>query len=71
VRDVVSGTVIKTVEARTKILALSSGTLIVYLLPEEVSVTALQFVYEEGQLSVTDGKDFAMNLAEFLHGGRV
>jgi hypothetical protein len=71
VRDVVSGTVVKDGEARTKILSLASGTLIVYILPEEVSLAAIQFTYEEGQLSATDGKDFTMNLSEFTHGGRL
>jgi hypothetical protein len=56
VRDVLSGTVVEKVEARTKILSLASGTLIVYLLPEEVSLVAIQFLHEEGQLLVTDGK---------------
>jgi hypothetical protein len=70
VRDVVSGNVIKKVETRTKLLSLSSGTLIVYQLPEEVSLAAIQFLYEEGQLSVTDGKEFTMDLSEFNPGGR-
>jgi hypothetical protein len=70
VRDVVSGNVVKKVESRTKLLSLSSGTLIVYLLPEDVSLAAIQFLYEEGQLSVTDGKEFTLDLAEFNPGGR-
>jgi hypothetical protein len=71
VREVVSGSVVKEGETRTKILSLASGTLIVYVLPEEVSLAAIQFTYEEGQLSVSDGKEFTMNLSEFFHGGRL
>lgn len=70
VRDVMRGQMIEKEEQRTKILSLSSGTLLVYQLPQAVVLDALQFVDNEGRISLTDGRDFTMNLAEHTHGGR-
>ncbi|MEJ2232037.1 MAG: hypothetical protein P8X46_12755 [Nitrospirales bacterium] len=70
VRDVMRGRMIEKEEKRTKILSLSSGTLLVYQLPEAVKVDALKFLDEEGRVSLTDGKNFTMNLSEHTHGGR-
>jgi hypothetical protein len=70
VRDIMNGRMIEKAEKRTKILSLSSGTLLVYQIPEAVALDALKFVYEEEHLSLTDGKDFTMNLTEHTHGGR-
>jgi len=58
-------------ESRTKILSLSSGTLIVYQLPDLVSLELIQFVWSEGRLALTDGREFTMNLGEFSHGNKV
>ena len=58
-------------EPRTKILSLSSGTLLVYQLPDGVDLDAVRFVAEELQLTLTDGRGFTMNLTEVIHGGRL
>ena len=71
VRDMLGGSFIEKVEVRTKILSLSSGTFLVYQLPGHVEINDLRFVSQEGRLSLTDGKGYTMNLAEFPHGGRV
>jgi hypothetical protein len=71
VRDVIAGQVIEKAEERTKILSLSSGTLLVYQLPDNVELDALKFVVSEAQLSLTDGRGFTMNLAEHSHAGRM
>jgi len=71
VRDVMSGLVIEKAEERTKILGLSSGTFLVYQLPDSVVVDTLKFEIDEGRLSLTDGRGFQMNLTEHTHAGKV
>jgi hypothetical protein len=68
-RDIMSGRLIEKAEQRTKILSLSSGTYIIYQLPDRVAIEALKFVLSDGRLSLTDGMGFTMNLSEFPHGG--
>jgi len=70
VRDFVGGRVIEKTDERTKILSLSSGTLIVYQLPNTVAIEKLIFDARDGLLTLTDGKDFIMNLSEHPHQGR-
>jgi hypothetical protein len=70
VRDLISGGMVEKTEARTKILAVSSGTLMVYRLPDATSLDTLTFTWADGRLSVTDGQGFMMNLGEIAHGGR-
>jgi hypothetical protein len=71
VRDAMGGQIVEKDECRTKILSLSSGTLIVYQLPDGLALDALTFVGAEGRLSLTDGKSFKMNLTEATHCGRL
>jgi hypothetical protein len=71
VRDSMGGRVLEKADKRTKILSLSSGTLIVYQLPDNVGLEALKFVSADGQLVLTDGKGFTMNVTEAVHGGRL
>jgi hypothetical protein len=69
VPDIISGQMIEKADERTKILALSSGTLLVYQLPDAVALEGLKFTIKDGSLSLTDGMEFTMNLAEHTHGG--
>jgi hypothetical protein len=71
VRDAMDGLVIEKADARTKIFSLSSGTLIVYQLPDNAALESLKFVSSVGRLTLTDGKGFTMNLTEATRGGRV
>lgn len=71
VRDPMNGQLIKKAERRTKLVSLSAGTVIVYLLPEEVLFDSVWFTTEAGHMTLTDGKQFTMNLTEFTHSGRV
>jgi hypothetical protein len=71
VRDAMGGRVIEKPEERTKILSLSSGTLLVYQLPDALALDALKFVTMEGRVSLTDGKGFTMNLTEHPHAGQM
>jgi hypothetical protein len=67
VRDPISGNMLEKAEPRTKIVALSSGTLIVYQLPMETVLEAITLTLEDGILWARDGAAFAMNLGEFTH----
>jgi hypothetical protein len=64
VRDPYTGAMIEKTEPRTKILALASGTLIVYELPATVAVEALTFSWADGRLTASDSQGFTMNLGE-------
>lgn len=65
VRDPLSGAFVKKADERTKIVALSAGTTIVYRLPDGVAPEALT-IQTPDALSVllTDGSDFALDLSE-------
>jgi hypothetical protein len=71
VRVVAGGRVIEKPEERTKILSLSSGTLMVYQLPESLPLEAVKFKAADSRLWLTDGKDFTMDLAESPRNGQV
>jgi hypothetical protein len=71
VRDPMGGRMIEKADARTKLLSLSSGTLIVYQLPEAVELEGLKFIGSDGLLALTDERGFAMDLTEVAHAGRV
>jgi hypothetical protein len=70
IRDIMRGRMLEKAEKRTKILSLSSGTFLVYQLPSNVVLDALNFVEEGGHLTLTDAKAFTMNLTEHTPGGR-
>jgi hypothetical protein len=69
VRNVTTGRLVEKSQARTKVLSLSSGLLIVYLLPMETSIESMGFDWTETGLIVSDGKQFSMNLGEYTHAG--
>lgn len=71
VRDVISGRIIEKAELRTKIFSLSSGTLLVYQLPNAVHLDSFILHAEEGRLRASDGQGFVMNLADHAHAGRL
>jgi hypothetical protein len=64
VHDVVSGQMVGKDEIRTKIISLSSGTLIVYQLPRHLALEGVEFGFSDGRLRLTDGAGFSMNLSE-------
>ena len=71
VRERMSGNVLEKADVRTKLLSISSGTLMVYQLPNETCLESLAFSFEHGCLSLTDGKELRMNLMEAPQLGRV
>jgi hypothetical protein len=64
------GQVVGTGEPRTKLLSLSSGTLIVYVLPEWSDPDVAALVSQRGRVVLTDGEQVLLHLAQFSHGGR-
>ena len=59
------GVIIGKDDVRTKILALSSGTLIVYQLPIDTDLDAIQIRAEgESRVVLSDGKKLEMDLTE-------
>jgi hypothetical protein len=71
VRDTISGLMIEKSDVRTRILSLSSGTLLVYQLPDALDIDDVKFEILDNLLSLTDGKEFKMNLAEHPHSGQI
>lgn len=67
VRDMLGGTVRRKSEPRTKLLSLTSGTLIVYVLPQAVVLDQIEIRSEEAETWLTDGGSFSMNLSEWTH----
>ena len=70
VREQMGHRAIEKAEKRTKLLSVAAGTLLIYILPEQVSLGRVRFVSELGRLVVTNGNGFTMNLAEVPQGGR-
>jgi len=71
VRDPVTGGMIEKSEPRTKVLALASGTLMVYQLPSATALESLTFTWDKGRVTAIDGKGFEMNLGEVARRQRV
>lgn len=67
VRDPISGTVSRKNDIRTKLFSLSSGALMVYVLPRELHIESVQMVTEESSLTLTCGGKFCMDLSEWAH----
>lgn len=65
-RDSYQGAPVRKADLRTKLLSLSSGTLILYVLPRSTVLESLRLASEGGELVLTDGEQFVMNLAEDL-----
>src|SRR4051812_17944098 len=67
VRDIFSGVFVKKTDIRTKIIALSSGTLIAYELPTDLDIARLKFEFSENRTWLTNGGPFRMDLSEVEH----
>jgi len=65
VKDQMSGRMIRHEGLRTKILALASGTLLVYRLPDHVPPGSLRFdCSDDGRVTLTDGGHYRLQLRE-------
>lgn len=67
VRDLLGGAIRRKIESRTKLLSVTSGTLLFYVLPPEVEPDAVEFVAEEAELHLAGPNGFRMNLSEWTH----
>jgi len=68
VRDRISGQMTRNDDIRTKVVSLLSGNFIVYQLPPEININALQLdVGQHQQLLISDGQGFSMDITD-CHG---
>jgi hypothetical protein len=67
VRDAIGGTVCRKHEPRTKLLSLTSGTLLVYILPRSLDLVRAELHWKAAEIWLTDGDQFRMNLSEWSH----
>lgn len=68
IRDQLAGKLYKAPDQRTKIISIASGTYLVYLLPGTLNAAGLTIRQESnGDVLVTDGKDFTMDITERWH----
>lgn len=63
-RDMETGHVYKKDDPRTKIFAIGSGTVLVYLLIGDPEIDKLHFVHAGRKFSLADGSGFEMDLTE-------
>jgi len=64
-RDQYLGTFVKKEDPRTKILSITSGTLIFYQLPLDTKLDSVQFTTDDrGGTHLTDGGELKMDLTE-------
>jgi hypothetical protein len=64
-RDMGTGHVYKKDDPRTKIFAISSGTLLVYLLIGDLEIDKLHFVHVGTKFNLADGSGFEMDVTDF------
>jgi len=67
VRDAFDGSVCRKQDARTKLFSLTSGTLLVYVLPRSLDLDQAELHWKDADIRLTDGHQFAMNLSEWSH----
>jgi len=63
-RDGMTGQMTEKSSPTTKIMSLSSGSLIVYLLPDNVNMDTLHFVQQKMKLCLMDDQGFSLDLTE-------
>jgi len=67
VRDMLSGEMKRKDDPRTKLISISSGTVLVYKLPDDVDLDQVKFIAHESELYLTDEGSLRMNLSEWTH----
>ncbi len=68
VRDTSTGKVLVK-DIRTEIIAVTSGTLVLNVLPEATNLDAMRLYYEGVRLMATDDADFQMDLSDSARSG--
>ncbi len=71
VRDNFQALLRRKAEPRTKLLSLTSGTLLVYVLPRSLDLEKTELRCDDTEMMLSDGGDFSMNLTEWGHHGRL
>lgn len=66
-RDTVSGQMAEKSSLMTKLLSISSGTLLIYQLPANVELAKLRFEHKLMKLSLVDDAGFSLDLSEKLY----
>lgn len=66
-RTLGDGNICRKNEVHTKLIPLASGTLIMYVLPNEVAVDQIRVEGSRGLLTLTDGQAFSMNMSEWVY----
>ena len=68
IRDQLAGKIYKAPDQRTKVIAISSGTFLVYVLPATLNAEELSIDQKpNGDMILTDGKEFTMDITERVH----
>lgn len=68
IRDQINGKFQKRTDSRTKVMSLSSGTLICYILPDEVDVEVAEFLQNGNKIWLKDlASGFCMELTEGIY----
>ncbi len=67
VRELLDGAFIRKDDRRTKVIAIASGTLLVYLLPAKFSVDDARIEVRETKLVLTDSHGLEVNLSEHAY----
>ena len=60
-----TNTYVKHPKARTRLFSLSDAGHIINVIPQEVSLNALQYRIIAGRLAITDNRDFSLEINEF------
>ena len=67
-KDIYTGLFIRKEDIRTKLISLTSGSLIVYQLPGWIQIQEIKFEnYPDGGFGIRDGEKFRMDLSESVH----
>jgi len=66
-RDHLNSKFVRKPDLRTKLIAISSGSLIIYCLPNDMSVEAVDFNVTESGLTLTCPPNLSLNLSEYFH----
>ena len=71
VRDISAGSFIRKDDVRVKLISLTSGSYIVYQLPDDSDCEQARFEMDNDILPLSDGKSLSMNMAEIVRAGHI
>ncbi|NIL95974.1 MAG: hypothetical protein GTO53_01720 [Planctomycetales bacterium] len=71
VREITSGKLLRKDDPRIKLVSITSGTMLLYQLPDDTEVSAVSFESHDSDTILTDGKHVTMNMSERPHSGHL